>query len=358
LCYGELLARLRSAARLLEYDRRASQQELLDAMTGLPSQSTLIAQVRRRWLTASGQKSAIACVLIDLDFFAGTRNVEGHGDTRMLLAAVTEELHKAEGADILACLGDDRFAAILPDTDIDAAGQWAERIRVAIAEKTFANKPNCRITASCGVACSQTAESVEELLDQATAALHSAKASGRNCVVRWGECADDQVASQPWDNFFGRTVAADVLTVCTVFLQEDESLQRAQALFQQTRLEAIPVVDAAGKLIGLCTEDHLDENSAEGKQSGLVRDVMVPSPRHFGPREDLSTLIKFFDAEPLAWAVIADNDRPLGLLTCDGLLGLSRPAGPLAGSKKSSFTDSTEYSLVPDFAVEEPAESA
>src|SRR5690349_2484017 len=41
VAYGELLSRMRAAARVLEYDRRVSQQSRVDPLTGLLSRSAL-----------------------------------------------------------------------------------------------------------------------------------------------------------------------------------------------------------------------------------------------------------------------------------------------------------------------------
>jgi diguanylate cyclase (GGDEF)-like protein len=359
LCYGELLARLHSAARVLEFDRRAGQLEPLDAATGLPGRSSFTAQVRRRWSAAAGQVPRIACVLVDLDYFAALGRSEGHLAAGALLASVAEELQKLQGdADVLACLGGNRFAAILDDADAEVGHEWAQRIGQALAAKSFsAGKTTCRITASCGVAGSDTANSSEQLIRQATEALANAKSSGRNCVARWDQLDEESAEARTWGCLLDRTVSADVLTPCAVFLQASEPLTQAAELFRQTRLEAIPVVDVDGKLLGLCKREHPGVAPADAHAGSLVRDVMTSDVKRFGRREEFSSLMEFFNDDPLAWAVIVDDGRPVGLLNCDNILGLSQPVPPFRRASDSQFTDSTEYLLVPDVAVEKWNES-
>ena len=360
LCYGELLVRLHSAARVLEYNRRASQQEPLDATTGLPGRSTLAAQLHRRWPAAGGQTQRIACVLVDIDFFAAIGNLEGAMTGTALLASVAEELQKlGSDADMLACLGRDRFAAILTDADAEMAHEWAQRVGQALAAKSFPlGKSNCRITASCGVASSDTADGGGQLLWQATEALANAKSSGRNCVACWGEFDDESPEARTWGHLLDRTVSADVVTPCAVFLQADEPLSHAAELFQQTRLEAIAVVDVGGKLLGLCKREHVSDQPVDSHSTRLVRDVMVSDVRRFDRHEGFSSLMEFFNDDPLAWAVVAHDGRPVGLLNCDNILGLSRPVRPFGPASGSQITDSTEYLLVPDIAVEKWDEPA
>jgi diguanylate cyclase (GGDEF)-like protein len=358
--YGELLARVRAAVRVLEHDRRASQQEPTDEATGLWSRCAFMAQLRNNWSAAGEAFTSVACVVIDLDFFSAVQRRDGDPSAAALLAAVAQELNDIRvESEVLVCLGADRFGVMLPGANAATASAWAERARAALAAKTFAaGKANCQITASFGVASSDTAQSADDLLDQAIAALECAKASGRNCVTRWGEPADElRLASTPGMLFEG-TVAGDVLTPCSVFLQPGEPASHAAELLQQTRLEAIPVVDGSGKLLGLCTQEHAASEDVQRHASRLVRDVMITDVRRFGRQEEFATLMDFFTLDPLAWAVVVDDGRPVGVLNCDSLLALSQPVGALSPASQPRFVETTDFLLVPEASLEERGQPA
>ncbi len=68
VCFGELLSRLRVAARVLEHDRRVGRQEPFERVTGLWSQSAFVGQLRQHWAATTDTRAGLACVLIDLDF--------------------------------------------------------------------------------------------------------------------------------------------------------------------------------------------------------------------------------------------------------------------------------------------------
>ncbi len=196
------------------------------------------------------------------------RQSEGVGGVNALVAEVAKELNQLRDKDgVLACLGGDRFGVMRPGESAAAGSQWAETVRHGLSQKAFAGggQTDRKLTASVGVAGSETAESPEHLLEHAGAALAAAKASGRNCVVRWGEFTTDAESTRNMQSkILERTTARHVMTPCSVFLHADDSSDSAAKLLHQARLDALPVVDADGQLIGLCKQDLLDNSPRRG----------------------------------------------------------------------------------------------
>ena len=92
--------------------------------------------------------------------------------------------------DVVARLGGEEFALLLPSTDAGGARAAAERVRMAVEQLVVRTEGALlRVTVSAGVAelapatASGPAESVERLLARADAALYAAKRRGRNRVV-------------------------------------------------------------------------------------------------------------------------------------------------------------------------------
>src|SRR4029078_7577258 len=92
----------------------------------------------------------------------------------------------------------------------------------------------------------------DKLIDQAVGALQTAKSMGRNFVASYGQFLTDFDNNMAYEQLFNRTLPRDVMTPCSVFLQPDELLHDAADLLQQTGLEAIPVIDSQGQLLGSC----------------------------------------------------------------------------------------------------------
>jgi CBS-domain-containing membrane protein len=131
-------------------------------------------------------------------------------------------------------------------------------------------------------------------------------------------------------------------------LEPEESVERAQELLRQTRLEAIPVIDECGKLQGLFTQDSAAAEPQSNHDHHLLRDAMSTDLRTMRPQDDLASLMAFFNQDPLAIAVVVHEGRPIGLLDCDSLLALPQPIVLGRHAPKSRCTEASEYLLVPD----------
>ena len=127
------------------------------------------------------------CVaFVDIDHFKAINDRYGHAAGDAALVAVADFLAAAlRDEDVLARIGGEEFAVILPRTDLRGAVAAAERLRAGIRGLPIAALPDgVRITASVGVASSETvAGSVNAVLHAADAAMYEAKRTGRDRVV-------------------------------------------------------------------------------------------------------------------------------------------------------------------------------
>jgi diguanylate cyclase (GGDEF)-like protein len=81
--------------------------------------------------------------------------------------------------------GGEEFCVLLRETDAEAAAVVAERLRVEITNRFAGNRGSAMVTASLGVAAIPSdAFDAKSLIAAADRALYTAKAAGRNCVVR------------------------------------------------------------------------------------------------------------------------------------------------------------------------------
>jgi len=126
--------------------------------------------------------------MIDIDHFKAINDRLGHAAGDRVLQNVAA-LCRAEirDSDVVARIGGEEFAVMLPETTESAAVQFAERLRQQIA----ASSPNVygekiAVTISVGIAgASIRTSGFQALLRQADQALYEAKRSGRNRVVLW-----------------------------------------------------------------------------------------------------------------------------------------------------------------------------
>jgi diguanylate cyclase (GGDEF)-like protein len=115
---------------------------------------------------------------LDIDFFKNVNDKHGHdvGDQviKRFSTLIERSLRKV---DLLARIGGEEFAVILPQTSAEGAKTLLERIRKTVEDSTF--EP--RITCSIGVAESRL-KADDLLFKCADKALYDAKESGRNRV--------------------------------------------------------------------------------------------------------------------------------------------------------------------------------
>ncbi len=155
-----------------------------DALTGLSNKRAVTDTLKRMFAQAVGTQSALTLVLLDLDHFKQINDRRGHPVGDQVLASVGAVLRNAlRVGDFAARNGGEEFALILPDTNVAAAYEIAERVRSAIADISLPGV-DVSVSASLGVAGfpdhAATFERLEKLAD---AALYTAKRSGRNRTV-------------------------------------------------------------------------------------------------------------------------------------------------------------------------------
>lgn len=128
----------------------------------------------------------LSLVLVDVDDFKGYNDRHGHVAGNEALARIGElVVESCRRVDIAARFGGEEFAVILPATPKLGAEGVAERIRAAVEAESWSLE---QITVSVGLATHPgDAERVEELIENADRAMYTAKARGKNQVVRYGE---------------------------------------------------------------------------------------------------------------------------------------------------------------------------
>ena len=174
------------AAPVLANLRNLAVAEILaatDGLTGLPNKRAVTDALKRTFAQATMTNAPLGLVMLDLDHFKQVNDQHGHAAGDQVLAGVGAALRGVLRArDFAGRNGGEEFTVLLPDTEIAAALEIAERIRATIAEITVPGT-DVPVTASLGVAGfpdhGSTLERLERLAD---AALYVAKRQGRNQV--------------------------------------------------------------------------------------------------------------------------------------------------------------------------------
>ncbi len=169
-----------------------------DGLTGLPNQRAVADALKRTFAQAATTKAPLALLLIDLDHFKQVNDQRGHPVGDQVLASVGATLRSVlRTRDFAGRKGGEEFAVLLPDTEIAAALEIAERVRSAIAEIILPGS-DVTVTASLGVAgFPDHASTLDRLERLADAALYVAKRQGRNRVELAEPAAAADVPAPP-----------------------------------------------------------------------------------------------------------------------------------------------------------------
>jgi diguanylate cyclase (GGDEF)-like protein len=169
-----------------------------DGLTGLPNKRAATDMLKRIFAQASATGSPLALLVLDLDHFKRINDQRGHPVGDQVLASVGLVLRSVlRSRDFAGRNGGEEFTILLPDTEIPAALEIAERVRVAVAEISLPGT-DVSVTVSVGVAgFPDHASSLDRLERLADAALYLAKRQGRNRVELAAPAAADAPASLP-----------------------------------------------------------------------------------------------------------------------------------------------------------------
>ncbi|MEA2303823.1 MAG: hypothetical protein QOH43_1103 [Solirubrobacteraceae bacterium] len=151
-----------------------------DPLTGVLNRGAFSRAVGVHHRERSGPYAVLA---LDLDEFKSINDRFGHdaGDLALQRFGTIAAAHTRPG-DVLARVGGEEFALLLPDTDAHAAARVAERIRAAVEWGT--TDLESTVTVSVGLAHDPLGlRATHEVLRDADRALYRAKAAGRNRVV-------------------------------------------------------------------------------------------------------------------------------------------------------------------------------
>lgn len=169
-----------------ELEKELTEQARTDPLTGAMNRRAMEEAALREVSRSIRHGSPLSAIMIDIDQFKRLNDERGHaaGD-RALRELVCLVKTKLRSPDLLARMGGEEFAILLPDTPASAGILTAERVRLAIeALETSFESGAIKFTVSVGVAQLDPAcGDWEEMIRRADAAMYKAKGHGGNLVA-------------------------------------------------------------------------------------------------------------------------------------------------------------------------------
>ena len=181
--------RLKLVSSIEQRDREALLARS-DSLTGIANRRLFDEALTSEWRRAQRTATALSLVIADIDSFKRYNDSLGHlaGDTCLRRVAQSLATAARRPGDLVARIGGEEFAFILPGTSRADALAIAERVREEILALQIPHPRSSvsrYVTLSLGVAelTPDLGQSPQDLIRAADAALYRAKKQGRNRVV-------------------------------------------------------------------------------------------------------------------------------------------------------------------------------
>ncbi|MGD8116688.1 sensor domain-containing diguanylate cyclase [Vibrio sp. TRT 29B02] len=173
-----------------ELENRLRELSEKDAMTSLWNRrkfdSEMQTQVQRTKRYKKNEVTALA--LLDIDHFKRINDTYGHDCGDQVIKSVAQSLtHHLRETDIIARIGGEEFAIIMPHTSLREAEVVVNRLRTAIHLES-----ELKVTVSAGL--TEISHSSEQSYKRADIALYESKSSGRNRVSILPACEASTIA--------------------------------------------------------------------------------------------------------------------------------------------------------------------
>lgn len=175
-------ARLRNDVKKAQ--AKMAEMSTVDELTKLHNRRYFVEALEGEFERANRYEIEMALVMMDLDLFKKINDTYGHPAGDMVLSEIGRILKKHVRRNDIACrYGGEEFAVILSNVNRDNIYAAYERFREMVSKQPFEyESKQFQITVSIGIAFSNDAKSINDLLAHADQALYQAKDTGRNKI--------------------------------------------------------------------------------------------------------------------------------------------------------------------------------
>ena len=172
---------------LEESNRKLAWTSITDGLTSLYNRT----ETERRICSALDEHTQketsgkLSLIMFDIDNFKKINDVYGHKEGDRVIIALSDVLRMVMAvvpSSSVGRWGGEEFMVLLPDSDIDEASELAEKARMEFASISY-ETAGCQ-TVSVGVTQAKNGEDVDTLYNRVDKALYTAKANGKNQVVK------------------------------------------------------------------------------------------------------------------------------------------------------------------------------
>jgi diguanylate cyclase (GGDEF)-like protein/putative nucleotidyltransferase with HDIG domain len=312
----------------------SDQRELasIDPLTGLANHRRFHERLGEEFSRARRHNRDLSLVLLDLDHFKHVNDLHGHpvGDEVLQETAARLRRYAREG-DLIARVGGEEFAWLMPETPAAAALEVAERARSLISRTPFAGVES--LTASAGICDLVWADTPGDLNRLADGALYWAKRNGRNLSVTYSPDVVRALSPEDfaWRVERDRAVGAIVALARAVDARDPQTAQHSQEVAEVAGEMAMAMGWSRDRVVRLREAALVHDVGKVGLPDSLLfahSDLDDDQRRQMQEHAVLGAQIvaESLDSEQVTW-VRGHHERFDGMGFPDGLAGPEIPDG-------------------------------
>lgn len=180
---GELYSVLMTDMTEVEETKRELERlSVTDSLTGIHNRYYFNHRAEQEIQRAHRYQNNICFLMFDLDHFKKINDTYGHDVGDQVLVTITDVVkHSLRETDFFCRVGGEEFVVIMPETNMENALIFAERLRNSVLDCDV-NKVPERVSISIGVVQLKQWENLTNMYKRLDNALYSAKEHGRNRV--------------------------------------------------------------------------------------------------------------------------------------------------------------------------------
>lgn len=182
----EVIARLKSAIRYYEQQKKLETLAMKDGLTNLYNHRTIMELMEKEFQRAIRDQFSIAFLMFDIDNFKKVNDTYGHSTGDCVLKHVGNLLQVSPKlSDLIGRYGGEEFCIILSGQSLENVLTYSERLRKSIETHDFSSENiQIHVTTSIGISYKKPLldSSVNDMIITADQKLYTAKKNGRNRI--------------------------------------------------------------------------------------------------------------------------------------------------------------------------------
>ncbi len=162
-----------------------------DALTKVFNKRKILSELDRELLRVRRYNHPLGVMIFDIDHFKQVNDTYGHPEGDMVLEALSAIARQTlREIDMIGRFGGEEFLVLMPETDLAGAVRFGDRLRKRLHQTPMGER-QLIITVSMGIVIApDDGDQSTVLIKKADEALYTAKRSGRDRVIHWGDSPD------------------------------------------------------------------------------------------------------------------------------------------------------------------------